>query len=180
MISEKMSVGIVLERRDVDNKWIDHSWHLAGVLPAAEENGDSDWREVARGDGWVQFHTGVLEIEVFRKETEGYKYNLSLEPPQVYVVMAPSDDPDDDHEIDPRHVTLCPYEAADYLDGSEDIVEATAMPPVIAAWLAEFVETHHVDEPFVKRKRKAHPDKKGEENDFIPPPGWRAAKEGGR
>lgn len=180
MISESMSVGIVLERRDVDNKWIDHTWHLAGVLPG-ETAGDADggsWREVARGEGWIQFLTGTLTLEVFRKETEGYKYNLSLEPPQIYVVMAPSDDPDDEHEIDPRHATVCPYEAADYMDGSEDIVEAAPMPPVIAAWVAEFVETHHVDEPFVKRKRTPHPGKKGSENEFIPPPGWRAARGG--
>ena len=176
MMSKAMPVGVVLERRETDNKWIDHAWFVAGVLPGVEEDGG--WREVARGDGWIQYHAATLTLELFSSETEGYKYNLSLEPPQIYVVMAPTDDPDDKHEIDVRLVTVCPYEAADYLDGSEDIVEAAPMPPVLAAWVAEFVETHHVDQPFVKRKRKPHPDKKGADNEFIPPPSWRARRGG--
>ena len=47
------------------------------------------------------------------------------------------------------------------------------MPATIAAWLAEFVEKHHVDVPFKKRKRTPHPDKAGSEearpNELILP-----------
>jgi len=53
----------------------------------------------------------------------------------------------------PVTVTASPYLAEDLLDG-DDIVEALAMPEGLIAWVQAFIDRHHVDEPFVKRKRK--------------------------
>ena len=50
----------------------------------------------------------------------------------------------------PFLVTASPYEAAAY---SEAIVEAVPMPDGLIAWVQDFVDRHHVDEPFEKRKR---------------------------
>jgi len=168
MAKDRIEVGVVLERRETSNKWIDHSWHLVGVLPGAAPT--EAWVELARGEGWVRFHAGTLPVEIFHGETEGYKYNLSLEPPVIFVVLDP--DAEGEHEVEPSLVTVCPYEAQDYLDASENEVQSTAMPPVIASWLSAFVEQHHVDEPFKKRKRTPHPDKKphtDEINELIVP-----------
>jgi hypothetical protein len=56
----------------------------------------------------------------------------------------------------------------------EDLVETAPMPEGLVAWVQAFVERHHVDQPFVKRKRKRV---KGEErggdgraNEFSPVP----------
>ncbi len=36
------------------------------------------------------------------------------------------------------------------------------MPPEVVAWVLDFVERHHVEEPFVKRKqKKAYDPRKG-------------------
>ena len=61
-----------------------------------------------------------------------------------------------------------PNQAQDYMDSGEDSVQMTPMPPEIAAWVADFVEKHHVDEPFIKRKRKSF-DPKTEGFDRPPP-----------
>ena len=42
--------------------------------------------------------------------------------------MRQNDDGDVDHDVVPFLVTACPYEAQDYLDSGEDIVEPVAMP----------------------------------------------------
>lgn len=167
-ITETMPVGIVLERRDSEHKWQDHQWRVTGVLPGGEDlNGsDDDWKILGRGDGWISYYAGSLEIELFHRETEGYKVNLSNEPPLLYIVLREGGE-ESGHEVEPFLATVCPYEAQDYQDSGEETVEGVPMPPDIADWLADFVERHHVDEPFVKRKLK----KKTAENAFGSGPG---------
>lgn len=165
MATDRFDMGVVLERRETSNKWIDHSWHLVGLLPGAGPT--RDWVELARGEDWVRYHAGTLPIEIFSGETEGYKYNLSLDPPVVFVVLDP--EAEGEREIEPSLVTVCPYEAQDYLDTSENEVQSIPMPPPVASWLAGFIEKHHVEEPFKKRKRTLHPDKKPHINELIMP-----------
>ena len=160
-----MQVGIVLERRDADNQWIDYTWHAQSVIPGAAPVGE--WVEIGKGEGWVQYHAATLDLELFRKETEGYKHNLSLEQPSVFIVLREGDE-DDAHDVMPFLATVCPYEAQDYMDSGEEIVEHVPMPNAVAAWMAEFVEAHHVDEPFKKRKNK--PFDPREEGFDRPPP----------
>jgi hypothetical protein len=160
-----MPLGIVLERRDAEDQWIDYTWQAVSVIPGAAPI--RDWVEIGRDDGWVQFHAATLELELFRKETEGYKHNLSLEQPSVFIVLREADE-DDPHEIVPFLATVCPYEAQDYMDSGEEIVEHVPMPDSVAAWMAEFIETHHVDEPFKKRKLKPFDPRK--EGFDRPPP----------
>ena len=33
--SEKMRVGIVVERREIDNRWVDYTWQPVAVIPGA-------------------------------------------------------------------------------------------------------------------------------------------------
>lgn len=159
--SETLPLGVVLERRKLDNPWQDHSWRPVGVLPGAGPLDPSGaWLLLdSRPEGDL-FHAGTLALELFRKETEGYKVNLSQEPPQVFVILRPNEDPAIDHEMMPFKVTACPYEAQDYLDSSEEIVEPVAMPLELAAFVQAYIDKHHVDEPFLKRKRKPHDPRK--------------------
>ena len=155
--SESLPLGVVLNRRKLDSPWQDHSWRVAAVLPGAGPLDPAGaWRLLeARPEGDL-FHAGTLKLELFRKETEGYKVNLSQEPPCVFVIVRPNEDPEIDHEVLPFKVTACPYEAQDYLDSGEETVEPVAMPLELAAFVQAFIDRHHVDEPFYKRKRKPH------------------------
>ena len=162
---ESMKVGVVIERRETDNQWLDHTWEVLSVLPGAADI--TQGSIIGRGKDWMQYHASTLPLELFRKETEGYKHNLSLEQPLIFVVLRDCED-DDEFEVVPFLATVCPYEAQDYMDSSEETVHSVPMPDTVAAWLAEFVELHHVDEPFKKRKREAfNPRKEGFDR---PPP----------
>jgi len=158
---EHLPLGIVVERRQVDHPWMDHSWAVVGVIPGAPaRDPEGEWTLLRRGEGWAHYHGGTLPLELFRKETEGYKVNLSLDPPRLFVVLRDDEDPDSSHEVVPFLVTACPYEAQDYLDSGEDVVETLAMPPEVAAFVQAFVARYHVDEPFRKRKRSVHDPRK--------------------
>lgn len=152
-----MPVGIVVERREIDNEWQSHEWKPISVIVGAPEI--SEWRALATGEGWAHYHAATLELELFRKETESYLVNLANQPPLLYIVLRTTDDDlDAEHEIVPFLVTASAFESQDYLDSGEDIVEGIPMPDGIIAWVQKYIDEHHVDEPFIKRKRKARGD----------------------
>lgn len=149
-----MPVGVVVERRELDNPWQDHEWIPVAVIPGAGSVGE--WRELDRGDGWVRYLIGSAPLELHRKDTESYKVNLSNDPPQVFVLLRAEDEPEAPHEIKLVLVTVSPYDAQDYLDTEDDGLLGVPMPAEIIAWVQAFVDRHHVDEPFYKRKRKRY------------------------
>ncbi len=154
---ERLPLGVVLERRRSDNPWQDYAWRPVAVIPgAAPCDPCGQWTVLAAGEGWTHYHAGTLTLELFRKETEGYKVNLSQQPPCIFVGLRSGEDADCDHDLVPFLVTACPYEPQDYLDSGDDLVEAVAMPEGVVAFVQAYIETHHVDEPFHKRKRKRH------------------------
>ena len=149
--SVSIPVSVVVAREDIDSQWQDHIWRPVSVLPGSPDV--DEWTELQRGEGWVHYYAATVELELFRKETDAYKFNLEGREPVVYVVLSDEDDIEDDRPIGVHLVTASPYEAADYLDSGEQIVEAVAMPVELFALVSDFVDKHHVEEKFKKRKR---------------------------
>lgn len=148
---ETLDVGVIVERRKIDHPWQEWEWKPVGVFIGAVAQ--NDWAEVAAGEGWTHFHAATLPIELHRRETEAYVHNLETERPSVYVVMREDEDGETDHPFYVELVTASPYDAQDYLDSGEEIVERVAMPEPIIAWVEHFIAQHHVDEKFIKRRR---------------------------
>ena len=149
--SERLRVGIILERRRIDSRWQEHAWRATAVVAGAPDIAAP--LLLARGEGFERYHFATLDIEIHRSETEGYRYNLSQAEPVVYAMWRLSAE-DPAAWPDLFHVTVCPYEAQDYLDGGDVIVEGVPMPEAVALWLAGYVARHHVDAPFEKRPRR--------------------------
>ena len=56
-------------------------------------------------------------------------------------------------------VTAEPSEGEAFTESATNLVEAVPMPEPVRAAIAEFVAEHHVEHPFVKRKRdRANPE----------------------
>ena len=160
---EVLPLGVVVERRRIAHPWKDVDWRPVAVIPGASAlDPRGAWKRLRAGEGWEQYHCGTLPLRLFRRETEGYKVNLSQQPPKVFVVLRSEAEDDVDHEVMPFLVTVCPYEAQDYLDSGEEIVEAVPMPEDVIAFVQSYIEQHHVDEPFYKRKREPHDPRKFE------------------
>jgi hypothetical protein len=153
--SERMCVGVVLERRRIAHAWQEYAWHALAVVAGAPDIAEP--RLLSEGEGWSRYLAATLDIELFASETEGYRYNLSQASPVVYALWRTENDEPDGRPV-VFHVTVCPYEAQDYLDGVDVTVESLPMPDTIARWVAGYVARHHVDQPFRKRQRRPHPD----------------------
>lgn len=147
--SRSMAIGIVMEKRSARSRWTEETWRTAAVFLGG------GWVEagsvIDSGADWTRYYGGCLELTLHRSGTAGYRQTLSAPAPQLYVVLRPRDD---ERAVEPFLVTACPFEAQDYLDSGEETVDAVPMPPSVAAWVQAFVDRHHVDEPFVKRKQK--------------------------
>ena len=85
-----------------------------------------------------------------------YRDNLRSGRPSLWVSLRPADTPPG---VALRLVTADPAEGEALTEPGTDIIEAVPMPPEIQRRLAAFVEAHHVERPFVKRKRdRADPE----------------------
>ncbi len=169
-----MKLGVVVERRELNNRWQKYSWRPVAVIPGAPALDEP--KELRRGEGWIQYHAATLPLELHRRETESYKVNLSNDPPSIYVVLREVEGAPE-LEYRPFVVTASPYEAQDYLDSGEEIVESVPMEPGLIAWVQAFIDRHHVDQPFRKRKRERYDP---EESGFGRPPPEAARRRGPR
>jgi hypothetical protein len=145
-----MPLGVVLQRRSGVTRWAAWSWKAVAVLPGAAP---AAWQVLREEDGATEFHAATLDLELHRSDVEAYRVSLTMDPPAVFVVLRLNDDPAAAHDYTVHAVTASAYEAQDYLDSGEEIVEPVPMPPGLVAWIREFTDTHYVDEPFIKRKR---------------------------
>jgi Protein of unknown function (DUF3305) len=152
-LSEKtaqMQVGVIIRKQPGVTRWAKWVWRAVDVLPGA---GPADWRELRRDGEAVEYHATTCTLEIHRAEAESYLVALSSNPPCVYVVMRPPEDPEAEHDVEVFLVTASAFEAQDYQDSGEEIVEPVPMPPSMIAWLSEFVGRHYKDDKFVKRRR---------------------------
>ena len=150
-------VGVVVAKVKIDHKWAEWSWRPIAVIPGAPPV--DGWKEIASGEGWTHYHIATLPLTLYRTDTEAYLVSLSEKPAKVYVVLRRDEEGDEDRPYFVHTVTASAYDALGFLDSAEDLVEAVPMPPGLAAWVRAFVEEHHVDEKFVKRRRgRVEPD----------------------
>lgn len=155
---ERMPLGIVLERRRSASPWQEFAWRALSVIPGAPPL-DGASRLLREGEGWAQFHAATVDLELHRSDTEGYRLNLSQEPPRLWVALRP----DDSGAPVPFFVTACAHEAEVYQVSGNELVETVPMPVEVLALVRDFVDQHHVDVPFEKRERKRHFPEKGKQ-----------------
>ena len=146
--SISMPLGIVVRKSPGVTRWAKWVWRAVAVLPAAPP---ADWREMQRVGESSEYHAVTLPLELYRTDTEAYRTALSNDPPSVYVVMRPT--AADDFPLEFVTVTASAFEAQDYQDSGEEIVEPVPMPEGLIAWVQAWIDKHHKEEKFVKRRR---------------------------
>lgn len=147
-----MPLGVVVERQQIDHPWQKWRWMPIAVIPGAPAV--DEWKEIARGERFARWHAATLPLQLHRKETEAYMVNLSTRQPVVYVLLRKDQGAAAEREFRPLLATVSPYDAQEYLDSAEDIVEGVPMPPGLIAWVQAFIDRHPPQAPFEKRKRK--------------------------
>jgi hypothetical protein len=150
----RIAVGVVVERRKAESRWIDFLWRPVAVLVGAPEA--EPWTVLSDDGETVSYYAGSAEIALYRTETVYYRDNLTSGAPSLWVVLRPT-------EVEPPYeiaaVTADPNEGEGYTQAGNDLVEALPMPDAVRARVEAFIAEHHVDRAFVKRKRdRADPD----------------------
>ena len=148
--STSLPLGIVIRKSPGVTKWARWVWRVVGVLPGAAE---ANWKVLRRDGDTVEYHAATPPLELWASDTEAYMSGLSARVPKVYVVLRETDDLDAKEDVEVVLATASPYEAQDYLDSGEEIVEQVSMPEGLVAFVRDFCQEHHVEETFVKRKR---------------------------
>ena len=148
MAQEDLIVGVVVERRTLDNPWIDHTWLASAILPGAPAV--EAWTALSERDGVRQVYAGPHKISFFSIETAHYRDNLLSGSPKIWVSLRRMDG---EPPVSVIGVTADPAEGEAFTEAGDDIVEALAMPAEIAERLADFVQAHHVERAFHKRRR---------------------------
>ena len=146
-----MPLGIVIRKSPGVTRWAKWVWKAVAVLPGA---GPANWHELRREADVVEYHATTVTLELHRSEAEAYLSGISTRSPSIYVVLRESTDPDAAQDVEVLLATASPYEAQDYADSSEEIVELVPMPEGLINWIKTFVNLHYEPEEFIKRKRK--------------------------
>ena len=147
--SQSIPVGVVVKRTPGVTRWAKYAWRASAILPGA---GKAGWK-VLRTEGDVtEFHAATLPLTLYVSDAEAYAHELMTREPSVYAVLR-QNEVATDLPWKVALVTASPYEAQDYCDSAEELVEKIPMPDGLHAWIADFVETYYEEEAFVKRRR---------------------------
>ena len=154
MARETMQIGVVVERRVLDNPWIDHAWSPVAALAGAPAA--APWTVLAETPRATRYYAGGFQLEFFGSDTEMYRENLRSGRPSLWVSLRPADTAPG---VVLQLVTADPAEGEALTEPGTDIIEMVPMPLEVQERLAAFVAAHHVERPFVKRERdRADPE----------------------
>ncbi|MGX0902701.1 hypothetical protein ACSSV8_001266 [Roseovarius sp. MBR-79] len=145
-----LPIGVVVRKTPGVTRWQAWCWRPVAVLPGA---GPAAWRELRREGEVVEYHAATVMLDLHHTQTEAYIEGLNAQVPSVYVLMRPAPRGADEMPYEITLVTASPFEAQEYCDASEEIMEKVPMPEGLAALIRDFVAAHHSAEVFKKRQR---------------------------
>jgi hypothetical protein len=154
--TQPINVGVIIERRELDNKWQDHEWRVGELvvgMPAAVGQ-----RLIDQQPGRTRYLAGVWPLSLHTAEVIAYTHNLTSPRPSLFVALRRAEGERLVTPFELRLVSANPYEAEGYMEGDDGLVESRPMPGDIQEWIEAFVAEHYSPEPFRKRQRvKAEP-----------------------
>jgi hypothetical protein len=148
MSEEQLTVGLVVERRAASGEWGQVAW--APVTVFAQPPDVAAWTPLGSTPTATRYYAGEVIISLYSTETANYIDNLATGEPKLWVVLrAEADAP----PVDIVAVTADPSEGEAFTEPGIDAVNVIDMPPELAAYIAQFIQVHHVERVFEKRKR---------------------------
>ena len=139
-----------MQRRAVQNRWIDCVWEPWSVLPGRFDGGP---RMLVDDEKTTQWLFPGFALVLHKDEVEGYYLNVSAPDPGVFVLWRMEGE-----RALPLAVTVSFDEAGRWLDGGH-AVDRVPMPPEIFAWVGDYVERNYRPEPKKRIKPRSfiHP-----------------------
>ncbi|MCC5956073.1 MAG: DUF3305 domain-containing protein [Natronohydrobacter sp.] len=147
MPEKTLRVGVLAIRRPPVTKWGAGELRASGILPQEPDAAPNTL--LATDSGVETWYLGARDLVLYSGDTSHHRDNLTSGRPSIWVALR-GDDPAKAQII---NVTADPYEGEGYASDLDLKVEAVPMPDVIRETVAAFIEAHHVEMPFKKRKR---------------------------
>lgn len=144
--SASLPCGVTLLRSPGATRWARWSWRATGLVAGAPPG----WRLLREEDGRAEFLAGGATLALHRAEIEAYRVSLAMTPPSVFAVLRRDEASPDRLKL--HTITASAYEAQDYQDSGEEIVEPVPMPRTLERWVRDFCGPE-APEPFRKRRR---------------------------
>jgi len=154
--AQTLPLGVVVRRTPGVTRWARFAWTVSSVLPGAAT---AEWKVLRTEGEATEYHAATLPLTLYVSDAEAYAHELQARIPSVYVVLRQNEQ-SGDMPWTVALVTASPYEAQDYCDSAEELVEKVPMPEGLRSWIDQFVDTYYEEEVFVKRRRdKARVDR---------------------
>ena len=150
---EYVALCVILARKEINSKWSDYIWEPVGVVLDPPKGINGKIRE--KGDGWTHFFMECEPLELHRKDAPAYRESLLQDNKgSLWIVLGENDDVEEPLPYYVQLVTASAYEAQDYLDSGELIVEVVEMPDNLRNFVGDYVDRCPEEEKFIKRKQK--------------------------
>lgn len=148
MVERELIVGLVIERLEPSSQWGEPIWLPVQVLDGVPDA--PAWTVLEQKPDRVRYFAGAFVLHLYSTDTAFYRDNLLTGRPQLWVVMQPDAAA---QRVEIVTVTADPTEGEGFTQTGTSVVEVVDMPPGAAGEIAAFVEQHHVERVFEKRKR---------------------------
>ena len=145
----RIAVGVVVERRQARSMWVDFLWRPVSVFVGKASA--EPWTLLGTEAEATLFYAGEAVIELHRTETANYRNNLASGAPVLWVALRPASS---QRPYELIAVTADPAEGEAFTDAGSNLVETVPMPADVVAAVAMFIAEHHVERPFLKRRRQ--------------------------
>jgi hypothetical protein len=145
----RIPVGVIVERHKAKSQWLDFVCRPVSVLAGAPTA--APWTIIESSAELTTYYAGETVIELHRTETASYQENLSFGAPVLWVVLRPAGT---EVGFELLMVTADPAEGEALTGAGDDLVGTVPMPESVQQILAAFIAEHHVERPFIKRKRE--------------------------
>jgi hypothetical protein len=145
----RIPVGVVIERRRAKSAWTDFVWRPVAVLPGVPDA--APWTVLEGDADCTIFYGGSAEILLHRADAAGYRENVEGAAALLWVAIRPTG-AEPPYEI--AAVTAEPSSGEALTENTGHIVETVPMPEPVRAAVAEFVDAHYIEHPFIKRQRE--------------------------
>lgn len=140
---------VVMEKRALANRWVDHRWEAIAVLPADVHQGSTEAHCLLQDSQNEQWLYPSLPLSLYGDEVEDYRLNLSAPEPRLFVVTR-----EDEGKQVPIMISVSYGVAARMLDAGET-VDGIPLPQELWDWAAEFSEANFRPPEPKKQKRYA-------------------------
>lgn len=153
MTAELRHFCVVMERKALVNRWVDHRWEAIAVIPAELHPACEAPQCLLQDSQTEQWLYPSLPLSLYADEVDDYRLNLSAPEPRLFIVTR-----EEEGKQVPIMISVSYGMAARMLDAGET-VDGIPLSEELWAWAAKFSEENFRPPEPKKEKRYARSPK---------------------